>query len=416
MRESLCYLKQGVSPSHNSVGQISTQNSEAYGNNKCPREHNLENCLYKLFFGSRQSQWVNLPEGVITIIFNKLLNSNTHLNVRSNYKDFVSARCVCSSWREIGKKLSGNIIWSDGQIRLPEQLATLCPPSKCGGCIYTYVRRFRGDEADGQPPKYQMYLGRNYLSGERKFLLTAIKTSVRGEFVIYVTKGGGHDGLPPIARILWNSFLRKYQVYMENRNQIGDYYTKPKRQLLGTTKWSPSWTNLLNTILLRPRIQSATFLNVVSNPTALHRGKVVYPRYPLRQNLDFRLNEVYAFPICTQMHTYNDGDSDVEGEEDAETEHLFQSNGLVSSGKVKLVRRMPYWNKYSKCWEQEMWGRAKMSSQKNVQFYVVDDEDKRIAIQFGKAEHDIYVLDFNPCMLTAIQAFAIGLAQFSKSK
>jgi hypothetical protein len=33
-------------------------------------------------------------------------------------------------------------------------------------------------------------------------------------------------------------------------------------------------------------------------------------------------------------------------------------------------------------------------------------------MQFGKVDADVYILDYNPCVLTAAQAFAVALTTF----
>lgn len=35
-----------------------------------------------------------------------------------------------------------------------------------------------------------------------------------------------------------------------------------------------------------------------------------------------------------------------------------------------------------------------------------------MVLQFGKADEDAYILDFNPTLLSAFQAFAIALSTF----
>jgi hypothetical protein len=35
-----------------------------------------------------------------------------------------------------------------------------------------------------------------------------------------------------------------------------------------------------------------------------------------------------------------------------------------------------------------------------------------IVVQFGKTEPDAFILDFDPCVITALQAFAVALTTF----
>eukprot|EP01026_Neomeris_dumetosa_P022478 TRINITY_DN1936_c0_g1_i1.p1 TRINITY_DN1936_c0_g1~~TRINITY_DN1936_c0_g1_i1.p1 ORF type:complete len:426 (+),score=37.64 TRINITY_DN1936_c0_g1_i1:56-1333(+) len=425
MRETCSYFKLGVTP-------IETQRLPSP---PVPLEKQDKEEVYfekERAVGQLQSNWAYLPEGILNCIFGKLLDHSNNENELAAYKDFVSARGVCHDWRQVGKKQSNRIIWKDGQIHLPEQLTNLCPPKTCYSCMFCYVRRFRQDDSTGQEAHYQLFLGKNYLFGDQKFLLSAVKTRTVGklEFLIYMDRSCGQDGSTPIARVVWNQLKLKYYIIMERASTGSVKCSKNKQQLLGSTKWSLGVNNLLNTVFLRPRIQTASFLNVISSHTASHKGKVREVPQPHEERLGYpsslpnppQILEQFGSEFFGQGWGQDQGqmegvddlqDFEVEGSEEHE---VWQQNGLVSTGKIKLVRRMPYWNKYSRCWEQEMWGRAKMSSQKNVQFHLQGDDDSRIALQFGKAEPTIYILDFNPCMLTAIQAFAIGLVQFSKSK
>eukprot|EP01023_Acetabularia_acetabulum_P063506 TRINITY_DN7983_c1_g1_i5.p1 TRINITY_DN7983_c1_g1~~TRINITY_DN7983_c1_g1_i5.p1 ORF type:complete len:399 (-),score=42.87 TRINITY_DN7983_c1_g1_i5:457-1653(-) len=398
MRGAFQYFKSAVSPTLGNDNEIQQQRGQY-------KQGQVDYVLCDA--NQQQSDWAFLPEGILNTIMTKIIDSKHTRDRASAYKDFVAARGVCSEWRQIGNRFNDQLLWKDGQIHLPEQLQSLCPPSLCKGCVFCFVRRFPGESGgQQQQTKYRLFLGTNYLYGNTKFLLTAIKTNGRSEFVIYMTRNAGHDGLPPIARVVWNSFKRKYYIYLEKKNPLSEGITKKiePAQLLGSTKWSPSWSNMMNTLMLRPRVQTATFLNVISSSVAFRKGKVIREQ---------RLNQLANADGDGGVGGDGVGQGQGQGEEEKD---FSEQNGLIRSGKMKLVRRMPYWNKYSRCWEQEMWGRAKMSSQKNVQFHVQNDDDDRIAIQFGKAEHDIYVLDFNPCVLTAIQAFAIGLVQFSRSK
>jgi hypothetical protein len=57
-------------------------------------------------------------------------------------------------------------------------------------------------------------------------------------------------------------------------------------------------------------------------------------------------------------------------------------------------------------------GRVKLASVKNFQLVRAGDPTERVVLQFGKAEQDAFILDFNPMVLTASQAFGIVLSTF----
>ncbi len=68
------------------------------------------------------------------------------------------------------------------------------------------------------------------------------------------------------------------------------------------------------------------------------------------------------------------------------------------------------------CWCLNFHGRVKLASVKN--FQLVQEGagvgmDDPIAMQFGKIEENVFVLDFNPEMLSPVQAFGVALSTFN---
>ncbi|KXZ47659.1 hypothetical protein GPECTOR_33g541 [Gonium pectorale] len=79
---------------------------------------------------------------------------------------------------------------------------------------------------------------------------------------------------------------------------------------------------------------------------------------------------------------------------------------------VRLQNKAPHWNDALMCWCLNFRGRVKMASVKNFQLMACGDGAGRCVMQFGKVDEGIYILDFNPCVLTAAQAFAAALSTF----
>ncbi|KAG2454980.1 hypothetical protein HYH02_000806 [Chlamydomonas schloesseri] len=79
---------------------------------------------------------------------------------------------------------------------------------------------------------------------------------------------------------------------------------------------------------------------------------------------------------------------------------------------VRLQNKAPHWNEALMCWCLNFRGRVKMASVKNFQLMCSADGAERCVMQFGKVEDGVYILDFNPCVLTAAQAFAAALSTF----
>ncbi|KAL4428496.1 hypothetical protein ABPG75_002585 [Micractinium tetrahymenae] len=95
---------------------------------------------------------------------------------------------------------------------------------------------------------------------------------------------------------------------------------------------------------------------------------------------------------------------------------LLRQQKTVPTGEslqsVVLQNKAPHWNEGLRCWCLNFRGRVKLASVKNFQLVRADDETERVVMQFGKAEQDAFILDFNPTVLTAFQAFAIVLSTF----
>jgi hypothetical protein len=79
---------------------------------------------------------------------------------------------------------------------------------------------------------------------------------------------------------------------------------------------------------------------------------------------------------------------------------------------VCLVNKSPHWNEALRCWCLNFRGRVKLASVKNFQLVKDGDEEAKVSMQFGKFDKELFILDFNPMTLSAIQAFAIALTTF----
>ncbi|GLC42680.1 hypothetical protein PLESTB_001126600 [Pleodorina starrii] len=88
------------------------------------------------------------------------------------------------------------------------------------------------------------------------------------------------------------------------------------------------------------------------------------------------------------------------------------SSPAAPARMVRLQNKAPHWNDALMCWCLNFRGRVKMASVKNFQLMATADGAGRCVMQFGKVEEGLYILDFNPCVLTAAQAFAAALSTF----
>ena len=101
---------------------------------------------------------------------------------------------------------------------------------------------------------------------------------------------------------------------------------------------------------------------------------------------------------------------------------LVDSIQQQSAKPLQLRNKHPHWNEDLHCWCLNFRGRVKLASVKNFQLVqdvdqsdtelVAEGNEGKVIMQFGKVEDDLFILDFNPTAVSAIQAFAIALSTF----
>jgi hypothetical protein len=86
--------------------------------------------------------------------------------------------------------------------------------------------------------------------------------------------------------------------------------------------------------------------------------------------------------------------------------------GPIKVEPVILKNKAPHWNDDLRCWCLNFRGRVKLASVKNFQLVVADDSAEKITMQFGRVDKGVFILDFNPTKMSAVQAFAVALSTF----
>lgn len=98
--------------------------------------------------------------------------------------------------------------------------------------------------------------------------------------------------------------------------------------------------------------------------------------------------------------------------------HNFDSKKVESDPEVLkppsilLRNKSPHWNEAMRCWCLNFRGRVKLASVKNFQLVRADDPREKVVMQFGKVDTNVFILDFNPTIMSAAQAFACCLTTF----
>jgi len=117
-------------------------------------------------------------------------------------------------------------------------------------------------------------------------------------------------------------------------------------------------------------------------------------------------------------------DDDLDGPADNPSSSAMAAGEAPSAAaSLHLRNKPPHWHDALRCWCLNFRGRVKLASVKNCQLVaspksrggIVDaggNDGSMVLVQFGKVDEDLYVLDYDPSVITALQAFAVALTTF----
>lgn len=334
-------------------------------------------------------KWDDLPDSLLEMILNKL-ESMTQGWTR--LRALFAASSVCRSWRQITAPRLYRGLW-EGPFPMtlshPAQLFAMSP-RRDSPLVKCYImRESTAGKCGSASVVYRLFLGNDPSSSHSKFLLSATQHPWQ-HTSMYLNYHG--TGLP-CAKML---------------------------------------SNVLGTSHKLTRCESSFFPHAILHPemgTELPRSETLAAvKYKLRMKGMMRPRRLHvSLPEPMNKTPSPDGTSEPKGliERIRHRHHTLQSiaysgrescetplNRRCASSNMKLINKPPHWNEGLKCWCLNFRGRVKLASVKNFQLICDSDGAGKIVMQFGKVDADVFIMDFNPTVISTVQAFSIALTSF----
>ncbi|BDA50150.1 Tubby-like F-box protein 9 [Coccomyxa sp. Obi] len=410
------------------------------------------------------SLWTSLPEHLLEAIL-RLMKDGKDKDDWAHVQDLFQVSAVCRAWRRASKRVFFSQPWdscttlchplqlfSTRVPGLPPRLPLLDPPPTGGRenrdpvLLRCFVRREMGVER--AVAKFQLYLGSEHNEPDTsKFLMAALLTS-RWETVLYFTSDFKQ---PPAARLQSNIFGTHYEMALDPSvrpfDESWEEGDRKKKNLHRGSRASRNQRESLVEIVYKTRLKG--FMRPRRMKVALPPASVM-DRFSSADGLAAARAEAAAYAAAAQDSEDSLADADARPQVDADDSDtprdgatsVIDSPGLgaqeasepaatvsrpslwsLSSGfsrneewegreGMQLRNKPPHWNDNLRCWCLNFRGRVKLASVKNFQLILSSDPSKSIVMQFGKVDANTYIMDFNPCIVSTAQAFAIALSTF----
>jgi len=320
---------------------------------------------------------VELLEHVFAQMKDSMEGSKSKRVSRLTREDVQSMFAVCSvskRWREAGQRVFFSSPWPQSShfaYHHPNQMFCTSPEGPKGsrsGLVKCFVKREHGDHLGGKMV-ITMFLGKNH-SSRNSFMLSAVGRG-RSSYEIYLERAENacdRSNVEPCAWLECNMLCTSYRL------RIHEDMWRCIESGVGTREYRDwalcSSSDTREAEHRKPQHRDALSLNY----RARMRG-IMQPR---------------------RMEVALSGDEE----------------GLV----CKLQNKNPHWNEGMHCWCLNFRGRVKLASVKNFQLVLENanaDQEESIVMQFGKVDNDVFILDYNPKLMSPIQAFATALSTFN---
>ncbi|CAL8465340.1 g4875 [Coccomyxa elongata] len=409
------------------------------------------------------SLWTSLPEHLLEAIL-ILMKDGKDKDDWAHVQDQFQVSAVCRAWRRASKRIFFTQPWNScttlchplqlfstrvpgisPRLPLPEPPPTGGRENRDPSLLRCFVRREMGGER--AVAKFQLYLGSEHNEPDgSKFLMAALLTS-RWETVLYFTTDFKQ---PPAAKLQSNIFGTHYEMALDPSVRPFDESWEDgdrKKGLHRGSRASRSQRESLVEIVYKTRLKG--FMRPRRMKVALPPASVM-DRFSSAEGLAAARAEAAAHAaaqdsevspgVADDARTRRDADDSESHRDDASS--VLDSPGLgaqetseaaatmsrpslwsLSSGfsrneewegreGMQLRNKPPHWNDNLRCWCLNFRGRVKLASVKNFQLILSSDPSKSIVMQFGKVDANTYIMDFNPCIVSTAQAFAIALSTF----
>jgi len=278
---------------------------------------------------------------------------------REDIRTLLAVGSVSRKWRSMSQRIFFRSPWDINErvqtftYQHPVQMFCTSPVGPRGsrsGLVKCFVKRHRMDETGGRLV-ISMYIGK-YQSSRSNFMLSAVGRG-RSSYEIYLEHAHRALGKEPCAKLECNMLCTSYSLTLSD--EMCSYIQSNVAYQEDTSSVGKNVLSLQYRARMRGIMQPRRM--EVSLPRGLHENS------------------------CHTLHN-----------------------------------KHPHWNEGLNCWCLNFRGRVKLASVKNFQLVNQDHEqdfDESVLMQFGKIDEDVFILDFNPTIMTPIQAFGTALSTFN---
>lgn len=311
----------------------------------------------------------DLPDEILENVFYQLKQGLFHSPqksgkhgqrmVREDVRTLLAVSSVSKKWRVLSQKIFFTSPW-DINTKLhtftyQHPILMFCtspvgPRDSRSGLVKCFVKRHSAEETGGRLV-ISMYVGK-YQSSKSTFLLSAVGRG-RSSYEIYLEHGHKAHVREPCARLECNMLCTSYSLKLSQTMR----------------------SSIDNTNIDLENYDCCTGKNVLSLQYRARMRGIMQPR---------------RMEVSLPHHVDN------------------------ICGPHILHNKNPHWNEGLNCWCLNFRGRVKLASVKNFQLvHQGCDFDEPIIMQFGKIGDDVFILDFDPTIMSPIQAFGTALSTFN---
>lgn len=376
----------------------------------------------------------DMPEEVVECIMRSLVGMDSLYGVRrsgkfskQDRKNVLAACGVSRKWRSIGLGVFFQTPWeSYFVLKHPNQLFSTSPHELKGsksGLVKCFLRR----DASKSGRRFSLYLGRDPSQSSNKvmFMLSAIARG-RRTYEIHLadatTKTVSTETICAILRcnLLCTSYSLTLSPQIESSLAQGIGIVPHNPSLVAMGPEAIDYKCNLPTDLSEEKC----ILNLK------YRARVQGMMQPRRMEVcvrdagscDESMRSACKANGTNSDSTFSSSPSSISISQAPRGAKIIDTEQQPYLSSLQLRNKHPHWNEDLHCWCLNFRGRVKLASVKNFQLVQdVDQNDSllmdegnegKVIMQFGKVEDDLFILDFNPTAVSAIQAFAIALSTF----
>lgn len=383
--------------------------------------------------------WDSLPSHIQEIVLSKLISSTGE----SPSRDADRARGVDRAFRDMLAELAPRSLWQTNRFYRYEELMLLKPKPE-PPCQLRPVRERRRDGAR----RHKMLQCRvTRTARDKEFLLEledgdgnpvrpllSARRVSRTELVLHIVDSSG-NAIVQCCRLKSNWRVTQYRLTYDADFKRSSGFLDGQPTLIASIRYDASLHSIVRPRRMDVRLpDGAAMIPAEQPPTvqyccapsscrSLHEvvsappssaSTVAASALPVRA----RQTDSFSERLWDLLRVHADTRADGTAARDTSRKRRAPLP-MPEMGDVYLKSREPRWNERDRLWCLNFNGRVKTASVKNFQLglthWSVDGHgtaSRRPSMQFGKLAPHEFALDFDPTVMTAMQAFAIALTAF----